>query len=302
MPGTPAEPRCVGWRWVGAVAEGFARAPRAVHDASARLLAFVLRPLLARRWAVARRNLELCFPGESPEAQSQRLAAHRRALARAPFEFLRAAFAPSAQLRGDADIEGLELLHEAAAEGRGVLLLTGHLLHTELAARYLVEALGAPIGGMVRKYRRHPCFEAFVDRGRRTRLGPPVDKTDTRAMVRALRAGGRLVYLADQDFREAPVFVPFFGVPAATFPGIPQLLKAGRANLLFLSMARGPDGRYRVRLQRTGLEALAEDAEAFARGYMALLEAAVRQAPDQYLWVHRRFKTRPPGEASPYAR
>jgi KDO2-lipid IV(A) lauroyltransferase len=67
-------------------------------------------------------------------------------------------------------------------------------------------------------------------------------------------------------------------------------------------MVRGVDGRYRVRVCDPGLDALLDDPAAFAAQYMAVLEAAVGEAPDQYLWVHRRFKTRPPGEASPYAR
>jgi KDO2-lipid IV(A) lauroyltransferase len=70
----------------------------------------------------------------------------------------------------------------------------------------------------------------------------------------------------------------------------------------FLSMARDAHGRYCVRITDPGLDALVDDPAAFAAHYMAVLEEAVREAPDQYLWVHRRFKTRPPGEASPYAR
>ena len=87
--------------------------------------------------------------------------------------------------------------------------------------------------------------------------------------------------------------MPFFGVPAATFAGTPQLVRAGRAAVRFLSMARGADGRYRVRIDDPGLEALLDDPHAFAARYMQVLEEAVRVAPDQYLWVHRRFKTRP---------
>ena len=121
-------------------------------------------------------------------------------------------------------------------------------------------------------------------------------------MARHLRSGGRLVYSADQDFREGHAFVPFFGVPAATFVGTPQLARAGRAVVRFLSMVRGSDGRYRVRIADPGLDAHLDDPAGFAAQYMAVLEAAIREAPDQYLWVHRRFKTRPPGEGSPYAR
>lgn len=295
-------PRCIGWRVLGACFGLVARLPQGGLLALGAALAIPLRWLLRSRWRIARVNLTLCFATESDAARAERLRAHQRSLPIAVLELLRAWFAPSAALPGLADIEGLHHLHEAQARGQGVLLLTGHLMHTELATRLLAEALGAPVGGVVRRYARHPCLEALLDGARRARLGPTLGKFDTRGMVRHLREGGRLVYSADQDFRHGQVFVPFFGVPAATLAGTPQLVRAGRACVRLLAMARGPDGRYRVRVTDPGLDALLDDADAFAARYMQLLEAAVHDAPDQYLWVHRRFKTRPEGAASPYAR
>jgi KDO2-lipid IV(A) lauroyltransferase len=295
-------PRCFGWRAIGAAAGVVARLPQRATLALGRVLAWLLRPLLERRWRVARVNLALCFAAESAAERGQRLRDHQRALSVALLELLRAWFAPSATLAGLAEVDGLQHLRHAAAKGQGVLLLTGHLMHTELATRFVAEALGAPVGGVVRRYHRHPCLERLLDAARTRRLGPTVGKFDARGMARHLRSGGRLVYSADQDFREGHVFVPFFGVPAATFAGTPQLARAGRAVVRFLSMARGADGRYRVRVFDPGLDALLDDPPVFAARYMAVLEAEVRAAPDQYLWVHRRFKTRPPGDPSPYAR
>lgn len=295
-------PRCVGWRALGAAAAVLARLPQRATLALGTGLGVLLRPLMGRRWRVARVNLALCFAAESAVDRARRLREHQRALAIALLELLRAWFAPPSTLAGLADVEGLQHLRDAAAKGQGVLLLTGHLMHTELATRFVAEALGAPVGGVVRRYHRHPCLERLLDAARTRRLGPTVGKFDARGMARHLRQGGRLVYSADQDFREGHAFVPFFGVPAATFAGTPQLVRAGRAVVRFLSMARGADGRYRVRIADPGLDARLDDPEGFAAHYMAVLEAAVQEAPDQYLWVHRRFKTRPPGEASPYAR
>ena len=295
-------PRCVGWRALGAAATVLARLPQRATLALGTGLGVLLRPLLGRRWRVARVNLALCFAAESAVDRARRLREHQRALAIALLELLRAWFAPPSTLAGLADVEGLQHLRDAAAKGQGVLLLTGHLMHTELATRFVAEALGAPVGGVVRRYHRHPCLERLLDAARTRRLGPTVGKFDARGMARHLRQGGRLVYSADQDFREGHVFVPFFGVPAATFAGTPQLVRTGRAVVRFLSMARGADGRYRVRIADPGLDARLDDPAGFAAHYMAVLEAAVQEAPDQYLWVHRRFKTRPPGEASPYAR
>ena len=296
-----AGPACVGWRVLGVAASCVARLPQRLALALGRALAVPLRPLLAKRWRVARVNLALCFSEESDAQRAARLRAHQRALPIAVLELLRAWFAPVSTLHGLAEVEGLQHLHDAQTRGQGVLLLTGHLMHTELATRFLAEALAAPVGGVVRRYHRHPCLERWLDAARRKRLGPTVGKFDTRGMIRHLRDGGRLVYSADQDFRQGQAFVPFFGVPAATFAGTPQLLRAGRATVRFLAMARDGDGRYRVRVTDPGLDALLDDPDAFAARYMQLLEDAVREAPDQYLWVHRRFKTRPAGEVSPYA-
>ena len=294
--------RCVGWGLVGALFAAVARLPQRALLALGATLAAVARPWLGSRWRVARIKLDLCFADEATGRRALRLRAHQRSLAIALVELVRAGFAPASRLRGAADVEGLHHLHEAAARGQGVLLLTGHLMHSELAARFLVEAGSGAISSVVRRYDRHPCFEALLDDARRGRLGPTYGKFDTRGMVRCLREGARLAYLADQDFRSQHVFVPFFGVPAATLATVPQLARAGRACVRFFAMARGADGRYRVRVIDPGLDALLDDPPAFAARYLQVLEDAVRAAPDQYLWVHRRFKTRPGGEASPYAR
>ena len=302
MTAAGAAPRCLGWRAFGALAAALARLPQGAMLAFGAAAATLLGPLLRARWRVARVNLALCFPGDDATRREARLRQHRRALFVAALELMRAWFGPSRALAGLVDIEGIEHLRAAQARGQGVLLLTGHLMHTELAVRFLAEALGAPVGGVVRRYRRHPCLERLLDGARRARLGPTVDKFDARGMVRLLRDGGRLAYSADQDFRHGHVFAPFFGVPAATYAGAPQLVRAGRACVRFLAMARGADGRYRLTVSDPGLDALLDDEEAFAARYMQVLEGAVRAAPAQYLWVHRRFKTRPPGEATPYGR
>ena len=295
-----ADARCLGWRLAGWAFAGIARWPGWLMRWLGLGLEGVFRFALRGRWQVARINLAACFPGEAALAHQARLRAHQTSLALAVLELLRGWFAPGRPLAGLAHVEGLHHLHEAAARGQGVVLLTGHLMHTELALRFLVEAGSGPIHSVVRRYDRHPCFEALLDGARRRRIGPTVGKFDTRGMVRALREGGRLAYSADQDFRTNQVFVPFFRVPAATLASVPQLVKAGRACVRFFAMVRDAEGHYTVRVWDPGLDALLDAPEAFARRYMAVLQQAVEAAPDQYLWVHRRFKTRPPGEPPLY--
>jgi len=288
-----ARDRGFGGAALGLLLRGLGRLPAPARQALAAVLRWPGRWLLRRRWRVAAENLDRCFPGETPALQAARLQAHQQAFWTALLDLPRAWFAAPGRLAAEARIEGLQHLHEAEREGQGVLLLTGHLLHTEPGVRALVEALGAPIGIVVRRHDRHPIIERQVDAARRARLGPTFGKFETRGLLRHLRAGGRLVYLADQDFREAPAFVPFFGLPAATFAGIPDLLHAGHARLIFLAVRREADGHYRIRLEPAGQAPPVQDRQAFAAAYMAWLEAAVRLAPAQYLWLHRRFKTRP---------
>lgn len=294
---SPPRRWCLGGRLLGLLLRGLARLPALLRTLLATILGGPGRWLLRRRWRVAKANLARCFPDDPTPAL--RLAAHRRAFWRALLDLPRAWFAPAGRLAAEARIEGLGHLREAEAAGQGVLLLTGHLLHTEPGLRALVEVLAAPIGLVIRRHDRHPCIERLVDTARRTRLGPTFGKSETRHLLRHLRAGGRVAYLADQDFRDSPAFVPFFGVPAATFAGIPELLRAGRARLLFLAIHREAAGGYTIRIEPTGLEPLRDDPVAFAAGYLALLEVAVRRDPAQYHWLHRRFKTRPADEARP---
>src|SRR5690606_19450457 len=110
-----------------------------------------------------------------------------------------------------------------------------------------------------------------------------------------------VLYLGDQDFSYRNAFVPFFGVPAATVTALPGLMQEAGVAALPFWMQRGDDGRYRLRIEPQWPHWPTGDPAADAARYMAELETVVRRAPAQYLWVHRRFKTRPPGEPDLYA-
>jgi KDO2-lipid IV(A) lauroyltransferase len=145
------------------------------------------------------------------------------------------------------------------------------------------------------------CLEAELERARRRVFGPSLEKKDVRALLRALQQGELVVTSGDQDFSYNNAFVPFFGIPAATLLGAAQLAQRGRARTFLSWPRREADGSYTLQLEPAWEDwAEAEPARA-AAVYMAALESKVRQAPEQYLWVHRRFKTRPAGEPSLYA-
>ena len=215
-------------------------------------------------------------------------------------ETLRAWFAPGEALRDLYTVEGLEHLEAARASGRGVLLVSGHLPQFELAGRLLGEASGKRVSLLARRH-NSPCLDRWIDAARHRAFATTIAKKDKDGLLEALRGGAAVLYLGDQDFSYHHVFVPFFGIPAATLTALPRLLAQSGAVALPMWMQRRPDGRYRLRIEPQWEGWPTGDPAADAARYMAELERVVGEAPSQYLWVHRRFKTRPPGEPDLYA-
>lgn len=263
------------------------------------VLAWLLTPLLARRRGIARINLALCFPELDAQAREALVRANTRASITGLLEMARAWYAPSSMLRGMVDVQGLEHLQAARAGGRGVLMLTAHFPHVDLGTRLLGEVLGEPLSCMVRRV-DGSCGERMMEAGRRRVSASVIGKKDVRGLLRALSRGGMVAYLADQNFTYNSAFVPFFGVPTATLTTTLDLARRAGVAIVPYWCQRLDDGRYRIRIDAPWNEASGIDPVAFAARYMHELEAVIRQHPVQYLWWHRRFKTRPEGEASPY--
>ncbi|WP_290887369.1 lysophospholipid acyltransferase family protein [Arenimonas sp.] len=283
-----------------ALAWAVARLPQRLLLALGRVLAWVLWPLLRSRRRIARKNIALCFPDRDARAQRQLADASVTNTVVGLLEMMRAWHAPAARLRGLYRVEGMAHLQAALASGRGVLLVTAHFTAYELALRLLGDALGRPVRLMARDH-NHPCLQAWIEASRRRVSGPTLPKKRGREpLLAALRAGDAVGYLGDQDFSYRHVFVPFFGVPAATLAALPDLVQASGATALPLWCRRGDEGRYVLQVGPAWPGWPTGDAQRDAARYMAELEQAVRQAPAQYLWAHRRFKTRPSGEAPLY--
>lgn len=281
------------------LAAAVARLPQAVLLGLGRATAVVLWPLLRSRRRIAAINIALCFPALDAAAQRRLARASVVNTVIGALELLRAWHAPSARLAGLARVDGLEHLQQALARGQGVLLMCGHFTHTELAVRLLGEALGREVRVVVRRH-NNACLERWFDAARTAVYGPTIGKKDVRGLLRNLMDGQPVVYSADQNFTYQNAFVPFFGVPAATLTATPDLVRRGRAVLLPFWYRRGPDGHYRLRIEPTWAGWPSGDPRVDAARYMSELEAVVRECPEQYLWAHRRFKSRPPGDAPVY--
>ena len=281
------------------LAAAIARVPQRLLLALGSGLTLLLWPLLGKRRRYARINLALCFPQLDDAKRSRLLRDNLRATVTGALELLRAWYAPSTALVGLAQVEGLEHLQAATASGRGVLLFGGHFTHSELAARLLAEASGQPVHVMVRR-NNHRCLEDMFERARRRAFAGTVAKKDVRGLLKTLSRGGVVAYSADQNFNYQHAFVPFFGVPAATLVATPELAERGNAVVLPFWFHRDAEGKYQLRIEPQWSGWPSGDPETDAARYMHELEQVVRQHPEQYLWVHRRFKTQPAGEASVY--
>lgn len=256
----------------------------------------VLYALGRERRRVARVNLRLCFP-ELNNCQRRRLA--RRHFIAFGQSFLDRAllwWSSPERLKRLVTVRGLEHL---PADDTPVILLTPHFVGLDAAwTRLTLERPMLSVYGN----QKNPVFDAALYAGR-TRFNSPllISRLDgLRKAVKAMAGGRPFYYLPDMDFgpRDA-LFVPFFGVAAATIPGVPRLAKLAGAQVLPCIVRMTPAG-YEVTVEPAWADYPSADVAADTHRMNAYIEARVRQMPEQYFWLHKRFKTRPSGEAKFY--
>lgn len=256
-----------------------------------------------RRQRTARKNIALCFPEKTPQQREELFWKVMESTGRGFVDTGIAWFWPAWRLNKVLDVRGMEHLFEAHRQGQGVLLFTFHFTSLEAGA--------AGVNGLY-PHMNHGVYRAHANRAydyiqrkgreRHTKKLKAVRRDDVRSMVRALRKGAMMIYLPDQDYgRKHSVFVPFFGVEAATVVAPSQLVKMGRAKVMAFTAIRKEDGSGYLSQVYPAFENYGQgDQEADARMLNDFLEARIREHPDQYLWVHRRFKTRPDGNRDFY--
>ncbi|MDE0679266.1 MAG: lipid A biosynthesis acyltransferase [Gammaproteobacteria bacterium] len=255
--------------------------------------------VMRKRRAIALRNLQLCFPEWSDARRKAVLKAHFRSLGMGLVELAMAAWCPDRQVRELVEVKGAEHLGDALREGRGVIAMSGHFPALELTAR----TVDLPPAGLVAVYRPggSAVFAYLVNRARLRTASDTLSKYDVRGMVKALRSGSVLWYAGDQmtDAKSAEL-APFFSEPAMTGTALGRLARISGAPVVPWFTRRLEDGRYQVELF-PALEGVAGDSpQQEAERVNALVEREVRKAPEQYYWIHRRFKRRPAPLPDPY--
>jgi len=251
-------------------------------------------PLMGARVRIARRNLALALPELDEAAREALLKENFANVGRAILETGMAWYWSDARMRHWMQVEGLEHLQAAQQQGQGILLLSAHFLTLELNARMI--GLVRPAVGVYRP-NRNPVLEYAQVTGRCRSNKAMLDRKDVKGMVKTLRAGDALWYAPDHDYGpHASVFVPFFAVAqAATITGTATLARVKNTVVVPCFTLRQPQGGYRLVLGAPLADYPSGDDQADATASNRVIEAAIRQAPAQYMWLHRRFKTTPPG-------
>ncbi|MEX0387003.1 LpxL/LpxP family acyltransferase [Spiribacter onubensis] len=260
----------------------------------------LLLRLSRRRRRIALRNLELCFP-ELGQAQREHLVRENlRYMGRAIAETALAWFGGKSVDEIPCEVRGFHHLQAAQEDGSPVILLSGHFLCVELAARLIGPKLHMAV--IYKPLRKKPIMDRAMLRSRSRTLAGAIPRNDLRSIIRTLRGGTPIWYAGDQDYGvRNSVFVPFMGVPAATITGLTRLSKLGKARVVPLSFNVDASGDgYEVTLGKA-LEGFPTGSDILDAQWMnAVLERGIRAHPEQYLWVHRRFKHPPPGERPAY--
>jgi len=255
--------------------------------------------LPGERREVARRNIEICFPELDAAARAALLRATLRDLGAMFVEFALAWFGSARALAAvPCAVEGLEHLTQCRESGRGVLLVGAHFSHLELCARLVSQRIR--IAGMYRVM-DDAVFERAVLRARLRYADAMFAKEDIRRTLKYLKGGGTVWYAPDQDMRgKDSVFVPFFGIDAATITATHHLARLSGAAVIPFFHRRNEAGCYVIRLEAPLEDFPTGDVAADTARVNACVERMVREAPQQYLWIHKRFKTRPPGQSAVY--
>lgn len=266
-------------------------------------LARLLYPLLRynkKRLGMAKTNIALCFPELTDEQRADLLDQTLFSIGLALFETGIGWFWPKWRLRKLYSIQGVEHLQEAQDAGQGALLLSMHFTHLDLGSAMLGQHVD--YDGMYSPH-KNPIYD-WLQRTRREAYCPgiTIPRENVRLMISRLRQGRMVWYAPDRDLgAKVSIFVPFFGVSAATVTATGKFAQLGKARVIPFTQRRLPSGRgYELRIHPPFENYPTGDEYMDTLRVNQFIEQEVRKYPGEYLWAQPRFKTRPPGEPKVY--
>jgi KDO2-lipid IV(A) lauroyltransferase len=252
-------------------------------------LGALLRHLPISFVRIARRNIELCLPELTPPEREQLLRRHFASLGIALLEIPLAWWSSPARFARLVRVEGAEHVRAAVARGKGTMILTAHFTAMEMAGRGVASV--TPVSFLYRPTKNEVL--AYALKRFRCKYGSQgIAKDDIRAFIGALKNNECVWYAPDQSYRKKGAeMVPLFGIPAATNTLTSRLARTTGAAVLpyFLQRLPGTQG-YRAVFHPPFADFPSDDPVADTERFNHMIEAQVRLAPEQYLWIHRRFK------------
>ena len=286
------------WIWLGLLSI-IVRLPHRWRIATGSALGMAGYFLAGSRRRIVKTNLALCFP-HLDERECARLARDTfRSGGMSIVETAIAWLVGGRSVMNISAIEGLEHLERARAQGKGVILLGTHMATLDLAGAIISPSVTLDV---MYRANKNALMEHIMTTGREQLYPSAIERGDIRQVIKNLKAGHIVWYGPDQDYGvRNSVFVPFFGVPAATTTAPSRIAKITGAPVIpFTHYRVDNNSRYRV-LMFPPMEDFPSDSfEEDARRINAFVESCIREHPEQYWWFHRRFKSRPPGEAPVY--
>jgi len=275
-----------------------ARMPLSWQQASTQWLTTRLAKTDIDRVRTIRTNIDLCFPEASAEYKLELINANIQASVQVLFDVVNVAWRQKETVLKPGRIIGEEHLQEALASDKPTLLVSAHFTSFVVAIAKLAEVV--PYHVVYRRF-DSPILEShLVQRVRDNYQLTLIHRKDIRDMLVELGSGGTVIIVPDQDFGlKRGAFVPFFGIPTATVTTIPQYAQQTGAQVLLYSVYRENDG-YVVEIDPVLENYPSGDDVADTQLWSDWLEEKIRLHPEQYFWMHKRFKTRPAGEPNPY--
>ncbi|WP_297820759.1 LpxL/LpxP family Kdo(2)-lipid IV(A) lauroyl/palmitoleoyl acyltransferase [uncultured Paraglaciecola sp.] len=265
--------------------------PYSVQKSIGKLLGKLLKIIAKKRYNVAKRNLELSFPDFSQEKRQTILDANLDNAGMAVLETGMGWWWPTWRVTQKAEFEGYEHIEAILAKGNGVLAYAIHNMNLEFACR--MAGLKYPSVVFYRKHNNR-LMEYISYHGRKRSNKYMVHKRNVKGLISALDDGELCMYLPDQDYgRKKCEFTPFFAVPeVATTTGSLLFAKQANCETVFLVSVRTDNG-YKIIVQ-PGLDNFPSDDDNYdVTRINQMIEKMIMLAPEQYLWMHKRFKTRP---------
>ena len=278
-----------------------AQLPFSWLQALGKLIGSIAAVLFPFRKRVGLVNLRLCFPEMTEKERRKLLFRHYQSMGMGMVEMAAGWYKPTDQILAVSTVTGLEHLRAVEESGRGALLLTAHFTTLEIGGRILHETFG-PFSCLYRKPNQ-PFIAKEMTSIRAGNMRKVIHFDEVKDLIRALKAGHLVWYAPDQGKRmKYSEILPFFDVPAVTNTATGRIAKIGNAAIIPFFGYRQTDGTYHLEIFPELEHLPSGDPNADAIEINHLIEGLIRRAPDQYFWLHKRFKRRGPGFEDVYAR